>query len=79
MLKHSKDENEKKNLIEKFFSSFNKGFSRLTNRYTKSVSSWIKKTPYVLVMMIVLFVGLFFLFKNKPTGFIPIEDEGACL
>ena len=23
-----------------------------------------------------LFVGLFFLFKNKPTGFIPIEDDG---
>ena len=27
-------------------------------------------------MLVVLFVGLFFLFKNKPTGFIPIEDEG---
>jgi HAE1 family hydrophobic/amphiphilic exporter-1 len=30
----------------------------------------------VLVMLVALFVGLFFLFKNKPTGFIPIEDEG---
>ena len=27
-------------------------------------------------MLVVLFVGLFFLFKNKPTGFIPTEDEG---
>ncbi len=27
-------------------------------------------------MMLCLFVGLFFLFKNKPTGFIPTEDEG---
>jgi HAE1 family hydrophobic/amphiphilic exporter-1 len=26
-------------------------------------------------MMVCLFVGLFFLFKNKPTGFIPTEDE----
>ncbi len=26
--------------------------------------------------MICLFVGLFFLFKNKPSGFIPSEDEG---
>ena len=27
-------------------------------------------------MMVCLFVGLFFLFKNKPSGFIPTEDEG---
>ena len=29
-----------------------------------------------LMMLVCLFVGLFFLFKNKPTGFIPTEDEG---
>ncbi len=27
-------------------------------------------------MLVILFVGLFFLFKNKPSGFIPTEDEG---
>ena len=30
-------------------------------------------------MLIVLFVGLFLLFKNKPSGFIPTEDEGRML
>ena len=29
--------------------------------------------------MVCLFVGLFFLFKNKPTGFIPTEDEKRVL
>jgi len=76
MLKPSKKEGEKKNLIEKFFASFNNGFSKLSNSYTRGVNTWIKRTPYVLVMMAVLFVGLFFLFKNKPSGFIPTEDEG---
>src|SRR6185295_17240526 len=76
MLKPSKDENAKKNVLEKFFAWFNRGFNRLTNGYTKSVGTWIRRTPYVLVMLVVLFVGLFFLFKNKPTGFIPTEDEG---
>ncbi len=76
MLKPSKGENEKKNILEKFFAWFNKGFGRLNHRYTLGVGAWIRKTPYVLVMLVVLFVGLFFLFKNKPTGFIPIEDEG---
>src|SRR5688572_1261212 len=74
LLKPSKGENEKKNLLEKFFARFNNGFNRLTNGYTKGVGGWIRKTPYVLIMLVVLFVGLFFLFKNKPTGFIPTED-----
>ena len=76
LLKPSKNENAKKNILEKFFAWFNRGFSRLNYRYTKGVGTWIRRTPYVLVMLVVLFVGLFFLFKNKPTGFIPIEDEG---
>jgi hydrophobic/amphiphilic exporter-1 (mainly G- bacteria), HAE1 family len=76
LLKPSKDENAKRNWMEKFFAWFNRGFNRLTNGYTKGVGSWIRRTPYVLIMLVVLFVGLFFLFKNKPTGFIPTEDEG---
>jgi len=30
----------------------------------------------VIVMLAVLFVGLYFLFSAKPTGFLPTEDEG---
>ncbi len=69
------DENSKKNLLDRFFGSFNKWFDKVTNSYTKGVNTWIRKTPYVLVMMVCLFVGLFIMFKNKPTGFIPTEDE----
>ncbi|MBS1548737.1 MAG: multidrug efflux RND transporter permease subunit [Bacteroidetes bacterium] len=76
MLRHAKDEKAKKGWLEKFFSSFNNGFRKVNLSYTKGVAGWIKRTPYVLVMLVVLFVGLFFLFKTKPTGFIPLEDEG---
>jgi len=69
------NENGNQNLLEKGFSRFNRWFARFTNSYTKGVNTWIRRTPYVLVMMVCLFVGLFFLFKNKPTGFIPNEDE----
>lgn len=79
MLKPSKPEDAKKNMLEKFFAWFNKGFGSITAGYTKGVGGWIRKTPYVLIMLVVLFVGLFFLFKNKPTGFIPTEDEGRLL
>jgi HAE1 family hydrophobic/amphiphilic exporter-1 len=79
MLKPSGDVNAKKKFLEKFFAWFNKGFNRLNRGYTKGVAGWIKRTPYVLVMLVALFAGLFFLFKYKPTGFIPIEDEGRIL
>ena len=69
------NENGKQNFLEKFFHRFNAWFGRVTRAYTGGVNKWIAKTPYVLVMMVCLFVGLFFLFKNKPTGFIPTEDE----
>lgn len=74
LLKPAK-ENGGRNFIEKFFDRFNRWFGRLTSSYTSGVHKWIKKTPYVLVMMVCLFVGLFFMFRNKPTGFIPTEDE----
>ena len=76
LLKPSKLETDKKNLLERFFDKFNIWFDGVSHGYTRSVSKWIKATPLVLVMMVCLFVGLFFLFKNKPTGFIPLEDEG---
>lgn len=76
MLKPSKGENDEKNWLDKFFIWFNKGFDRFNRSYTKGVASWIRATPKVLIMMVCLFVALFFLFKNKPSGFVPQEDEG---
>ncbi|MEO7524488.1 MAG: multidrug efflux RND transporter permease subunit, partial [Ferruginibacter sp.] len=76
MLKPSKAEGEKKNILEKFFAWFNKGFGKMNASYTRGVGKWIRATPLVLVMLVCLFVGLFFLFKGKPSGFIPTEDEG---
>jgi HAE1 family hydrophobic/amphiphilic exporter-1 len=76
MLKPSKDEKAKKGLLGKFFASFNNGFRKVNASYTRGVALWIRKSPYVIIMLIVIFVGLFFLFEAKPTGFIPTEDEG---
>jgi len=76
MLKPSKDEGARKNILEKFFAWFNKGFGKFNRSYTRGVSKWIKATPIVLIMLICLFVGLYFMFKSKPSGFIPSEDEG---
>ncbi len=76
LLKPSKDVDAKKNWLEKFFAWFNKGFGKMNASYTRGVGKWIRATPMVLIMLVCLFVGLFFLFNNKPSGFIPSEDEG---
>jgi HAE1 family hydrophobic/amphiphilic exporter-1 len=55
---------------------FNKGFGKLSKSYTRGVAKSIKATPLVLVLLACLFVGLYLLFENKPTGFIPTEDNG---
>ena len=70
------DHEKKKSWLDKFFDGFNGWFGKVTNSYTHGVAAWIKRTPYVLVMMICIVVGLFFLFKAKPTGFLPSEDQG---
>jgi hydrophobic/amphiphilic exporter-1 (mainly G- bacteria), HAE1 family len=62
--------------LNKFFFKFNKWFSRETGRYANSVRWVIKKSVYVLILLLCIFAGTFFLFKSKPTGFIPTEDEG---
>ncbi len=74
MLRHSSE--GKMNIGQKFFAAFNSRFAKITASYTRGVALWVRKAPYVLIMLVVLFVGLVYLFKKKPTGFIPPEDEG---
>ena len=76
MLKPSKDAAAKKNILEKFFAWFNRGFGKFNRSYAHGVAKWIRATPIVIIMLICLFVGLFYMFKSKPSGFIPSEDEG---
>jgi HAE1 family hydrophobic/amphiphilic exporter-1 len=62
--------------LNKFFYKFNNWFGRVTNRYTRNVNTWIKRSRYVIVLLACVCVGVFLLFRSKPSGFIPQEDEG---
>jgi len=76
MLLKRSDPNKRDTWLDKFFNGFNRWFARVTGSYSNGVSGWIRRTPYVIVMMVCIVVGLFFLFKAKPTGFVPNEDQG---
>jgi HAE1 family hydrophobic/amphiphilic exporter-1 len=62
--------------LNKFFYRFNRWFQNTTNNYAKGVRKSINAAPLVLIILVCIGVGTVFLFKNKPTGFIPTEDEG---
>lgn len=65
--------------LNKFFYRFNGWFDRVTNAYSASVQRLIKATPLVIVGLVVLYIGTGLLFRAKPTGFIPTEDEGRLI
>ncbi|HSC38157.1 MAG TPA: efflux RND transporter permease subunit, partial [Chitinophagaceae bacterium] len=62
--------------LNRFFFVFNEWFRRVTGSYTVGVRKTIKAAPYAIIILICIFVGTILLFKSKPTGFIPTEDEG---
>jgi hydrophobe/amphiphile efflux-1 (HAE1) family protein len=62
--------------LNKFFFVFNQWFDRVTGRYRNSVDRGIKHSKFVIIILVCIVVGTIFLFKNKPSGFIPLEDEG---
>ncbi|MES2378208.1 MAG: multidrug efflux RND transporter permease subunit [Bacteroidota bacterium] len=62
--------------LDKFFFTFNSWFERVTLKYRNGVDRGIKNSKFVVIILICIVVGTVLLFKGKPTGFIPIEDEG---
>ncbi len=62
--------------LNKFFFKFDEWFKKATGSYVEGVKKSIKAAPYFLIILILVYAGTVLLFMNKPTGFIPREDEG---
>ncbi|MDB5282778.1 MAG: bepE 6 [Bacteroidota bacterium] len=75
LLKPSKINKDAKG-VNRWFFKFNEWFQRVTDRYTEGVQKSIKAAKYVVVILICLCVGTYFLFQHKASGFIPSEDDG---
>jgi HAE1 family hydrophobic/amphiphilic exporter-1 len=70
------DESKKNKGLNKYFKKFNDWFDRVTARYTKGVKWSIKAFRLILILLLCICVGTYFLFEAKPSGFIPSEDDG---
>jgi len=67
---------EKSKGLNKLFYLFNKGFGKFTTRYSNGVKHGINNSKYIIILLICIATATFFLFKFKPSGFIPNEDVG---
>jgi len=75
LLKPTKIRQEAKGLNKLFF-RFNTWFERVTDTYSGGVKRSIKAFRFILVILVCILIGAVLLFRHKPTGFIPSEDDG---
>ncbi len=79
LLRPTNHDAKKTSLIERFFIAFNKWFEKITAKYANAVKFCIEKSAWVVAVLVIICAAAIFLFKNKPTGFIPSEDGGRVL
>jgi hydrophobe/amphiphile efflux-1 (HAE1) family protein len=70
------DAKAKKGWLTKLFDKFNGWFERVTGKYKNAVDWNLKNVKYAIIVLVCILVGVIMLFKNKPSGFIPLEDDG---
>ncbi|MGD0884509.1 MAG: multidrug efflux RND transporter permease subunit [Thermodesulfovibrionales bacterium] len=59
-----------------FNRGFNKGFQSVTNIYLGAVTRMVKRPILFIVVFAVIISVTFLVFINRPTGFLPTEDQG---
>jgi hydrophobic/amphiphilic exporter-1 (mainly G- bacteria), HAE1 family len=79
LLLKPKKEGKKKNMLERFFASFNRGFDSFTNRYTRLAGYFTRKLVIALIILGVITLSAGSLLKSVPAGFVPEEDDGYFL
>ena len=62
-----------------FFKKFDEVFEKITEKYTKAITYFIKIRYIVLVLIGGIFYLTYYLFSVTPTGFVPSEDKGVCI
>jgi hydrophobic/amphiphilic exporter-1 (mainly G- bacteria), HAE1 family len=64
------------NWMDRQFKKFNAWFDRVTHKYTNGVKKCIEYSKYIIILLVCVCIGAYFLFQTKASGFIPSEDDG---
>ncbi|GET33487.1 multidrug transporter AcrB [Prolixibacter bellariivorans] len=75
------DENApyRKGFMQRFYGAFNSSFEVMTHKYQRVTSFFLRKKWIPISLILVFSVGLYFLIKTTPTGFVPKEDVGIMM
>ena len=76
ILKNNHGQPKKKTPIQRFFDWFNRGFERLTGRYTNILEKIVDRRLVTFVLLLAFGIGIFGITAKLPSGFIPSEDQG---
>ena len=66
----------KSGILNWFFTLFNKLFRKSLDTYSDSVLKVVRHARYVVILLVLVIFATLVLFRNKPTSFIPLEDNG---
>jgi HAE1 family hydrophobic/amphiphilic exporter-1 len=70
-------EGKKKSLLKRFGVVFNRGYGKLTDRYTTALH-FLARRKWIVIAGVVFFAGaLYWLMQVTPSSFVPEEDMGT--
>lgn len=76
LLKNNHGKPRKKTPINMFLDAFNRGFEKITGRYTKLMEKIVNRQLITFLLLGAFAFGIFSVGKTLPAGFIPSEDQG---
>ncbi|WP_373512894.1 efflux RND transporter permease subunit [Persicitalea sp.] len=76
MLKDTHGE-KKKNLLDKFFAGFNRGYDAVANRYRGLIGAIAGRRVVTIGLLLAFIAGTWGISTVLPSGFIPTEDQGV--
>lgn len=76
ILKNNHGQPKKKSPMDKFFDAFNRGFEKITGKYTDFLRVIVGRRIVTFGILIVFGFGVLGIANKIPTGFIPSEDQG---
>ena len=62
--------------LARFYAAFNRGFGWTTEKYLGRVRFFIRRAAFALVPLLLIYLGIYGIFRVIPTGFLPDEDQG---
>jgi len=70
-------EGKRRNVLQRFGAWFNKGYNKLTDRYTHAVTLLSARRWLVIVILAGFGTLFYLLMKSTPSSFVPEEDMGT--